>query len=109
VRVRAAELYVRHGRDLRRAEALYKELRRLPQATPRHDVFASNRLIDLYLGALPDPGRALVELRRLIERYPGTEPAQRAREALARMKAGAGEAEDERGTRNEETGRANQE
>jgi TolA-binding protein len=36
---------------------------------------------------LNDPGRALVELRRLIERYPGSAAADRARDALATLKA----------------------
>ena len=46
----------------------------------------SNRLVDLHLLAEED-GRALVELRRLIELYPGTDTSIRAREALGRLKS----------------------
>lgn len=51
------------------------------------DVYVTNRLVDLLAGPLGDAGRACVELRKLIERYPGSANAQRAREALARLKA----------------------
>src|SRR5690349_6432829 len=45
------------------------------------------KVIDLYLGPLKDEGRALVEMRRLIERFPGTKEADEARAALARIKS----------------------
>lgn len=50
---------------------------------------ASNRLVDLSLLGR-DEGRALVELRRLVECYPGTDTAIRAREALGRLKTSVG-------------------
>ena len=43
-------------------------------------------LVDLHLGPLEDEGRALVELRRLIDGFPGTREAEMAREALAKLK-----------------------
>jgi tetratricopeptide (TPR) repeat protein len=89
-RFRAAALYVQQGTDLRRAEALYREARALPSVASHEDVFAAQRLIDLYLGPLAEPGRALVELRRLVERYPGTDVATRARETLGKLKANTG-------------------
>jgi hypothetical protein len=53
----------------------------------RDAVYASSRLADLYDGPLNEPGRALVELRRIIERYPGTAVATHARDALPKLKA----------------------
>lgn len=86
VRLAAAELYVRTRRDPRRAEALYREARRLPGLAPVRDLWISNRLVDLYRGQLDDEGRAMVELRRIVERFPSTREAGFAREAIVRMK-----------------------
>ena len=47
---------------------------------------ATNKLVDLYLGPLKDPGRALVELRRLADRYPGSTAAKHAKMAIANLK-----------------------
>jgi hypothetical protein len=85
-RLRLAELYARRG-DADHAAELLRALRRLPDVTAEQDVAASNRLIDLYVGPLGEPGRAMVELRRLAECYPATRMGAEAREALARMKA----------------------
>jgi len=52
----------------------------------------TNRLADLYNGPLKQPGKALVELRRLIDRAPGTPAADHARVALARLKSDSGPA-----------------
>jgi hypothetical protein len=85
-RLKAAELYARRG-DPRRAAALLREVRDLPGASARDALYAASRLVDLYDGALNEPGRALVELRRLIEMHPGTDLAAGARTAIARIKA----------------------
>jgi hypothetical protein len=80
----AAELHVRAGRPARAAE-LFVALR--TRAASREDeLYATQRLADLYLGPLGDDGRALVELRRLAERFAGTREAEGARLALARLK-----------------------
>jgi tetratricopeptide (TPR) repeat protein len=81
----AADLYASHGHH-ERAIALFRAMRAIPDVSAARDVYASNRLIDLYLGPVNDEGRALVELRRLIEMHPGTDTARRAREALGRLK-----------------------
>jgi hypothetical protein len=86
-RLRAAELHARVGRDPARAADLFRSVRDMPAATQRDSLYASNRLIDLYDGPLADPGRALVELRRIVERFPGTQAATRARDALTRIKS----------------------
>lgn len=85
-RIRAAELYATHADDARRAAELLREALRSPSITTGEDVYVTNRLVDLLAGPLGDPGRACVELRKLIDRYPGSANAVRAREALARIK-----------------------
>ena len=84
-RLRAAELHARRGGDAARAAELFRSVRDLPSASRREALYASNRLVDLYDGRLGDPGRALVELRRIIERFPGSPEAIRARDALPRL------------------------
>jgi tetratricopeptide (TPR) repeat protein len=86
-RLRAAEHYARDARDPHRAAELFREVRDFPDVSTRDAVYASSRLADLYDGPLGEPGRALVELRRIIERYPGTAVASHARDALPRLKA----------------------
>ena len=70
-RVRAAELYSRDKGNHGRAAELFREVQRIESVSSGEFIYATNRLVDLYSGPLSDPGRALVELRRLIERYPG--------------------------------------
>jgi hypothetical protein len=86
--VQAAELYLTSGNTTRALE-LFRALRTIPGVSQARDIYASNRLVDLYL-LRGDEGRALVELRRLVERYPGTDTALRAREALGRLKTSVG-------------------
>jgi tetratricopeptide (TPR) repeat protein len=86
-RIRAAELYARDKGDHRRAAELLREAQRIPTITMGQDVYVGHRLVDLFVGPLNEPGRALVELRRLIERHPGNAAADRARQALAELKA----------------------
>jgi hypothetical protein len=86
VRIAAADLYAAHGNNSVRAAELYREVQRLPNVASGHDVYVSNKLADLYLGPLQDPGRALVEFRRLAARYPGTAVAKNATLAIANLK-----------------------
>jgi hypothetical protein len=44
-------------------------------------------LVELYERGLSDPGRAMAELRRLIDRHPGDRSVRRLRRALAELKA----------------------
>ncbi len=89
----AAELHVRAGNPARAAELL-AELRRATQGARDAELYATQRLADLYLGALGDDGRAMVELRRLIERFPGTREAEGALQALRRLKEEPGRGRD---------------
>ena len=85
-RIRAAELYAQDRETARRAAELLREAQRIPSIAPGRDIYATNRLVDLLAGPLRDPGRAVVELRKLIDRYPTSTAATHAREALTRLK-----------------------
>jgi len=87
VRIAAADLYMTHGQNPQRAAELYREVQRIPNLPSGHDIYASHKLTDLYLGPLKASGKALVELRRLVDRYPDSSVAQHARTAIANLKA----------------------
>ena len=87
VRMAAADLYATYGENAKRAAELYREVQRIPQVRSGHDVYVSNKLADLYLGPLNEPKRALVEFRRIIDRYPGSRAAEHAKLALANLKS----------------------
>lgn len=91
-RLRAAELYAKGGQR-ERAEELYRAVQRLPNVAARDDVFASNRLVDLYLAWPGHEKKGLRELRRLIDTYPETDVAERARAGLVNLKSKLGVAE----------------
>jgi tetratricopeptide (TPR) repeat protein len=86
VRMAAADLYATYGENPKRAAELYREVQRIPEVKSGQDVYVSNKLADLYLGPLKEPRRALVEFRRLIERYPGSAAADHAKLALSNLK-----------------------
>jgi hypothetical protein len=54
---------------------------------PRDDFRVGLALVELYEHDLNDPGRAMAELRRLIDRYPTAQGARRLRVALASLKS----------------------
>lgn len=91
-KLRAADLYVKNG-QWDRAEALYRAVQRIPDVAAKDDIYATNRLADLYLQWPDREARALTELRKIIDRYPDTELAQRARTGLANLKSHLGTAE----------------
>ena len=84
-RAQAAELYAQ-GADPARAAKLFTEIRRIPGCSSQHDLYATQRLVDLYDGPLKQPQRSLTELRRIVERHKDSREAPFAREALARRK-----------------------
>lgn len=86
VRVAAADLYATHGKDPKRAAELYREVQRIPKVPAGHDIYVTNKLADLYLGPLKEPGRALVEFRKLASRYPNSAAAKNAQLAIANLK-----------------------
>jgi tetratricopeptide (TPR) repeat protein len=86
-RIRAAELYDREKKNHKRAAELFREVQRIETATMGQYIQATHRLVDLYTGPLNEPGKALGELRKLIDRYPGSPAAEHARDGLATLKA----------------------
>lgn len=87
VRIRAAELYVREAKNHKRASELLQEVLRHPGCTSGEEIYAANRLADLLSNHLGEPGKALVQLRRLADRYTGTPAGDRARDAIRALKA----------------------
>ena len=84
-RFQAAELLFRSPTP-EKAVVLFAEARRLSAGQRARELYATQRLIDIYMGPLGDDARALVELRRLSDRFPGTREATAAKELLARLK-----------------------
>jgi len=80
-----ADLYAGEAKEPRRAEPLFRRAREAPKVSAGQDHYATQRLIDLYLGPLDDEARAAGELRRLIERHPGTRAAKYAEGALRKL------------------------
>jgi tetratricopeptide (TPR) repeat protein len=85
-RIRAAELYDRERGNAARAAELFRQAQNIPACSTGERVYIAHRLVDLYTGALGQPRRALVELRRLIEQVPDHPAANQAREALTVLK-----------------------
>jgi hypothetical protein len=86
VRVRAAELHAKEGGNPERAAELFREIQQHPACDAGQYAYATNRLVDLLMGPLKDPGRAMGEFRRLIDRAPGSPAANNARAALVALK-----------------------
>lgn len=79
----AVDFHTRKG-DARAAEAILRGMRR--DQPERYELYATQRLIDLYLGRLGDRGRAVSELRRLADRNPGTQVADGALRAITELR-----------------------
>jgi hypothetical protein len=62
----------------------------LPRISPKDDIYVSNRLVDLYLAWPGHETKGLRELRRLIDTYPETDVADRARAGLQNLKSQLG-------------------
>lgn len=90
--IKAGDFHLRLRKDAARAMEYYRQVRDIPGASTESTRYVSQKIIDILLGqgsdpALADRGKAMVELRRLIERFPGTREADAARETLARLKS----------------------
>ena len=96
VRIRAAELYMDRAAaakspdartaDHHRAVELFRDIQRFAGTSASQDIYVSNRLIDLLLGPLGQRSRALVELGRIVARYPTSSAAHHARTAIVKLK-----------------------
>jgi hypothetical protein len=60
---------------------------RTRELTPRDDLRVGLALVDLYENRLENPGLAMAELRRLIDRHPTAQGARRLRTALRELKS----------------------
>ena len=87
LRFRVAELLFRSPSPAK-AAMYFTEGRQLTAANSGRELYATQRLIDLYLGPLGNPVGALVELTRLVDRFPGTREAESAAAMIARLKQG---------------------
>lgn len=85
--VKSADFHLRERRDPAAALPLYQRARQLNAGGEDLRRYVQQKLVDLYLGPLNDEGRAMVELRRLIDGFPASREAEAAREALASIKA----------------------
>jgi hypothetical protein len=85
--VRSAELYARELGEPALAVERFRLARSLPDMKPELQRYTSQKIIDLLLGTLGEKGRAMVELRMLIDKYPESREAEGAREALRNLKA----------------------
>jgi hypothetical protein len=86
-RIKAAELHIRHRVNYARAAELFRGALQRPNLSLGDEVYVTHRLADLLSGPLDQPGRALVELRRLIDRHPNSPAAEQARASLATLKS----------------------
>jgi hypothetical protein len=85
-RIFAAELHLRERNNAERSAELLREAHAVRPISSGDDVYIANRLVDLYVGPLNTPSKALRELRRVIDRYGDTSAANHARAALAALK-----------------------
>jgi len=85
--VRSAELLARELGEPALAVERFRLARSLPGVKPELERYASQKIIDLLLGPLAERGRAMVELRMLIDRHPASREAEGARAALRNLKA----------------------
>jgi len=81
-----AEFHAGVGSNPQSAVQLFNQLRRVPDVPGAVERYATHRLLDLYLGVLADPGRAMVELRRMADRFPDTPDGQGALAELRRRR-----------------------
>lgn len=81
-----AEFHAGVGSNPQLAVQLLNQLRRVPNVPGAVERYATHRLLDLYLGVLADPGRAMVELRRMADRFPDTPDGQGALAELRRRR-----------------------
>jgi thioredoxin-like negative regulator of GroEL len=80
-RFQAAEMLLKSSTP-ERAARYFAQGRRLSPDDRARELYATQRLIDLYWGKLQDHPRARAELRQLITRFPGTREAAAAQNLL---------------------------
>lgn len=86
-RFQAAEMLLKSSAP-ERAARYFIQGRRLSPNDRSRELYATQRLIDLYWGKLKDYPRARAELRQLVSRFPGTREAVAAQELLNELSEG---------------------
>lgn len=89
--IRAGEIYMRTLSEPATALERFKVAREVATITLDHRLYVTQKIVDLYLGPINDPGRALFELRRMVDTYPQRRESHFAREAISRLKAARAE------------------
>ena len=89
--IKSGELYWRRLAEPQTALERFRLARDIPGIAPELQRYAMQKMIDVYLGPLNDEGRALVELRRMVELHSGTRDADAARQAIANLKSARNE------------------
>ncbi len=84
--VKAADFQLRVRKDAAAAHERYLRARAMGSGPDDLRRYLAQKLVDLSLGPLGDEGRAMAELRRLIDGFPGTREAEAARRTLAELK-----------------------
>jgi hypothetical protein len=84
--VSGSGLYARELGDPATAVERFRLARSLPDVKPELRRYTGQKIIDLLLGPLGDRGRAMVELRMLIDQHPDSREADGARDALRNLK-----------------------
>jgi hypothetical protein len=87
VLVKSADFQFRVKKDPAAALDRFRRVRAMKGASSELIRYASQKVIDIHLGPLADEGRALVELRRMVELYPDSREAADARGVIAKLKA----------------------
>lgn len=85
--VRAADFHLRARKDAPTALEHFLRARATGNGTDDLKRYVQQKIVDLYLEELADEGRAMKELRRLIDAFPGTREAEGARATLADLKS----------------------
>lgn len=70
-----ADLYAGESRQPHHAARTFRQVKQIPRVSAAHDLYATQRLIDLYLGPLDNPDRAAQEMRHLVAKHPGSRAA----------------------------------
>lgn len=74
----------KHG-SRERGETLLKRMR--VERPAQYELYATQRLIDLYIATSAEHGKAIAEMRRVIARFPGTPEAMGATLCIERLRA----------------------
>lgn len=83
-----ADLYAGDARKPHHAARTFRHVKQLRAIPAAQDLYATQRLIDLYSGPLANPDRAAVEMQHLVARHPGLRAAAYAEGLLGTVSPG---------------------